>query len=56
MAIKIVATFVWAAGLIGVTKLVSGSDWMQYVAIFILSCLYGLLMNKLSSPRAQGED
>ncbi|MFD8694275.1 hypothetical protein [Kitasatospora purpeofusca] len=55
MAIKIIATLVWTAGLIGVVKLLSGNDLAQYTAIFILSGLYALLMDKLPSPRNHDE-
>ncbi|MET9398818.1 hypothetical protein [Kitasatospora sp. NPDC002965] len=55
MAIKIIATLVWTAGLIGVVKLLSGNDLAQYAAIFILSGLYALLIDKLPSPRNHDE-
>ncbi|MFD9688921.1 hypothetical protein ACFXPX_26970 [Kitasatospora sp. NPDC059146] len=55
MAIKIIATLVWTAGLIGVVKLLSGNDLAQCAAIFVLSGLYALLIDKLPSPRDRDE-
>ncbi|MFI9305371.1 hypothetical protein [Streptomyces triculaminicus] len=53
---KIIATLTWAAVLVGANKLLSGTDWAQYLVTFILGGAYVLLMNKMSSPSARGTD
>jgi hypothetical protein len=53
MTAKILATLAWAAVLVGANKLLTGIDWAQYVATFILGGAYVLLMNKVSKPPVQ---
>ncbi|MFF8940940.1 hypothetical protein ACF1A5_01450 [Streptomyces sp. NPDC014864] len=48
MTAKILVTLVWIAVLIGVNKLLTGTDWAQYVATFILAGAYALLIDKVN--------
>ncbi|MFJ3333700.1 hypothetical protein [Streptomyces sp. NPDC086766] len=48
MTAKILVTLVWIAVLIGVNKLLAGTDWAQYVATLILAGGYALLIDKVN--------
>ncbi|MEU0255754.1 hypothetical protein ABZ299_25410 [Streptomyces sp. NPDC006184] len=53
MTAKIVVTLVWVAVLIGVNKLLDGTDWAQYVATFVLAGAYALLIDKVNKHAVQ---
>ncbi|MFD9636650.1 hypothetical protein [Streptomyces violascens] len=48
MTVKIIATLVWAAVLVGVNMLLRNVEWAQYVTTFALAGTYALIINKLS--------
>lgn len=48
MTAKVLVTIIWAAVLIGVNKLLSGVEWAQFVAIFVLAAAYALLIDKVN--------
>ncbi|WP_159029265.1 hypothetical protein [Streptomyces viridochromogenes] len=50
MTAKILVTLAWAAVLVGANKLLTGTEWAQYVATFVLGGAYVLLINKVSKP------
>lgn len=47
MTVKIIATLIWAAVLVGVNMLLRNVEWAQYAAIFALAGVYALIINKL---------
>lgn len=55
MTAKILATLAWAAVLVGANRLLTGTEWAQYVVTFVLGGAYVLLMNKVSKPPVQND-
>ncbi|WP_438296140.1 hypothetical protein [Streptomyces sp. HUAS TT7] len=53
MTVKIIATLVWAAVLVGVTMLLRDVEWAQYAATFVLAGVYALIINKLGGASRQ---
>lgn len=56
MTAKILVTLVWVAVLIGVNKMLTDTEWAQYVATFVLAGGYALLIDKVSAPAVRDSE
>ncbi|MDC0773841.1 hypothetical protein [Streptomyces sp. HD] len=55
MTAKILATLAWAVVLVGANKLLTGTEWAQYVVTFVLGGAYALLINEVSKPPVRND-